>query len=511
MKVLAVHPSSLRHTKAFQRLEPLGLELVAQSIRQAGHQVQLIDLQAENPRKVHQTLKDWSPDVLALSCNYLANLPEVVDLAKAAKGIQPESTVVVGGHSASFTAEEMLEHGGGAIDCVLRGEGESSIVELVGAIENDRSSIGSVPGAVTDVGYGPPPPHLLSSLDDLRPARDLLHKPRAYFVSHLDPVASIEFTRGCPWDCSFCSAWTFYGRSYRQANPEAIVEQLERIHEPNIFIVDDVAFAQASHAYQIGEAIARRGIKKSYYLETRADVLIRNKEVFKFWKELGLDFMLLGLEAIDAEGLETFRKRTTVDKNLEALEVANSLGIMSAINLIADPSWDRERFEIIRQFCEEVPIFVNISVLTPYPGTETWHTESRQLTTRDYRLFDLFHAVLPTRLPLEEYYQELSRTQQVIYDKYLGWKGLFIIAGITARNLLRGQINFLKTFLNFNQTYNPRLHMAEHHQAVQYEIRPPPPPVEQFSPDSLYIHAPQGHPQRELDEASERSVDATRQ
>ncbi len=62
----------------------------------------------------------------------------------------------------------------------------------------------------------------------------------------------------------------------------------------------------------IGEAIGRAGIKKHYYLETRGDVLLRNKEVFRFWKRLGLDYMFIGLEAIDEEGLKKYRKRVSL-------------------------------------------------------------------------------------------------------------------------------------------------------------------------------------------------------
>ena len=123
---------------------------------------------------------------------------------------------------------------------------------------------------------------------------------------------------------------------------------------------------------QIAEGIARRGIRKRYYLETRGDVLLRNKEVFKLWKRLGLNTMFLGLEAIDEEGLKRYRKRVTLNKNFEALEYARSLDITVAVNIIADPSWDRERFKVVRDWCLEIPEVVNISINTPYPGTETW-------------------------------------------------------------------------------------------------------------------------------------------
>ena len=99
-----------------------------------------------------------------------------------------------------------------------------------------------------------------------------------------------------------------------------------QIKEPGVFIVDDVAFIHAEHGMAIGQAIARRGIKKQYYLETRGDVLLRNKEVFRFWKKLGLQYMFLGVEAIDEEGLKRHRKRVSVSKNFEALEFARRWG-----------------------------------------------------------------------------------------------------------------------------------------------------------------------------------------
>src|SRR5438067_1042142 len=83
----------------------------------------------------------------------------------------------------------------------------------------------------------------------------------------------IEFSRGCPWDCSFCSAWTFYGRSYRLVGIERAVEDLCRVREPGVFIVDDVAFVHEEHGMALGEAVASAGIQKNYYLETRGDVL----------------------------------------------------------------------------------------------------------------------------------------------------------------------------------------------------------------------------------------------
>jgi len=221
------------------------------------------------------------------------------------------------------------------VDCVLTGEGETAITGLLDALNQNRRDLKQVPGCVT-LDHRSPPPAFVKSLDDLLPARHLARHRRKYFIGELDPAASIEFSRGCPWDCVFCSAWTFYGRNYRVKTPECAVEELAQIREPGIFIVDDVAFIQAEHGMKIAEAIARRGIRKRYYLETRGDVLLRNKEVFKLWKRLGLNTMFLGLEAIDEEGLKRYRKRVTLNKNFEALEYARSLDITVAVNIIAD-------------------------------------------------------------------------------------------------------------------------------------------------------------------------------
>src|ERR1700691_3430375 len=308
MRVLFVHPGPLLYTNVFLRLEPLGLELVAEAARRAGHAVRLIDLQVESHADYHRMIAQWRPDFIAFSCNYLANVPEIVDLAKATKLTQPRTFICVGGHSASFTASAIVEHGAAASDCVLKGEGEPNIVKLLEAVAGDRSAIDKVHGAVTATGEGPRP-GFVEHLEDIRPARDLVRHRRKYFIGVLDPCASIEFSRGCPWDCSFCSAWTFYGRSYRVMQPEHVIEEMTRIAEPGVFIVDDVAFIQDKHGFEIGEAIARKGIRKKYYLETRGDVLLRNKEGFQVWKKLGLNQMVLGIEAIDEDGLQKFRKR----------------------------------------------------------------------------------------------------------------------------------------------------------------------------------------------------------
>jgi len=508
MKLLAVHPGPLMYTRIFLRLEPLGLELVAETARRAGWDVRLIDLQVESHADYFRMVSEFRPDAICFSCNYLANVPEIVDLAKSTKSRMPGCFIFVGGHSASFTAREFLEHGNGAIDCVLRGEGEAQMPPLLEAIEHDRHALNLVPGTISPDGEGPTP-GFVQSLDDIRPARDLLRHRRKYFIGHLDPAASIEFSRGCPWDCAFCSAWTFYGRSYRTVSPEVAVDELRHIREPGVFIVDDVAFIQDRHGMEIAEGVARAGIKKNYYLETRADVFLRNKEVFRLWRKLGVQYVFMGFEAIDEAGLQKFRKRVDMGRNYEALEYARSLGFTVAINIIADPDWDEARFAAVREWCLSIPEVVNISVNTPYPGTETWQTEARKLVSTDYRLFDIQHAVLPTKLPLERFYAELIETQRVMAMKHMGFKAMKSCAGILAKLLLQGQTNFLRMIWSFNKVYSTELLLADHRRPVVYEMSVPRTHNEKPDRQSLYVHKAV-KPRRTLDNVTESFVEATR-
>jgi magnesium-protoporphyrin IX monomethyl ester (oxidative) cyclase len=485
MRLMLVHPSALMYSEIFLRLEPLGLERVAGAALAAGHEVRSLDLQVSDRKELDRELALFRPDTVGVSLNYLANIPEALDLAHDVKAALPGCFVFFGGHSVSFIASHVLAQADGAVDAVLRGEGETAVVPLLAAIRD--GGLDRVPGIVTANGDGPGP-RLLESIDSPRPARHLMRNRRKYFIGELDPCASIEFTRGCPWDCSFCSAWTFYGRSYRKASPEAAADELASIAEPNVFIVDDVAFIRAEHGDAIAAEIERRRIRKRYYLETRSDVLLRNTEVFERWARLGLNYMFLGMEALDSDGLELYRKRVSQDQNIHALEAARKLGIMVAINLIVDPAWDTGQFRVVRDFALSVPEIVHLTVLTPYPGTEIWHTESRRLTTLDYRLFDIQHAVVPTTLPLDEFYRELVRTQAVINRKHLGMSAAVGAAKVMARNLAHGQTNFARMIWRFNSVYNPDRQLADHRREVRYELPLPVHAEHGAGRQMLYLH-----------------------
>ena len=124
-RIVLVHLSALVCSELYPRLEPLGLERVATSLVDAGHDVRIVDLQVYG-HDDHSALVDrFRPDATRMSLDDLANVPEVVDLAKRTRARQPQVKPFAGGRSVSFVAGRVLEHAPGANDAVLRGEGET--------------------------------------------------------------------------------------------------------------------------------------------------------------------------------------------------------------------------------------------------------------------------------------------------------------------------------------------------------------------------------------------------
>ena len=134
------------------------------------------------------------------------------------------------------------------------------------------------------------------------------------------------------------------------------------------------------------------------------------------------------------------------------------------------------------------------------------------MTSRDYRLYDIAHAVMPTRLPLAEFYEELVTTQRAFYRKFAGWRAAYATAGVVARQLLRGHPNFLKSLYLLDKLYRPELLLADHRHAggLRNPAAGPGAAIREANTAQLYIHPPRGRKGRAIDAATENFVEATR-
>jgi radical SAM superfamily enzyme YgiQ (UPF0313 family) len=170
--------------------------------------------------------------------------------------------------------------------------------------------------------------------------------------------------------------------------------------------------------------IQAAGIRKYFTVQTRTDIICKFPHLVEMWKGCGSLAIFLGLESVTDEGLKAVNKKNTADNNLRALAILKELGVGYTPNFIVDPAWDREDFARLREWIDETGAYNSgFSILTPLPGTDLWDAASRNVTTFDWEMYDIVHAVLPTRLPLAEFYAEYSRLWRHVLEVRYREKG----------------------------------------------------------------------------------------
>ncbi len=398
-------------------VEPLGLECVASAIQLHGHDVRIVDLRLDRPSKLRKHLRTRRPGAVGISCGFTTDVYTSLQTARLVRETLPETTVFVGGHHASLIPGDLL-FAGSPVDAVVIGEGEWTGLALADALERGDDP-GSVEGVMTldnrANGF-----QLRPQPDDLDalplPARRLTgHYRRHYHHGFAVPSACVETSRGCPFDCNFCSIWVFYQRRARRRSAEKIVEDLEEVRalgEDHIFFTDDIAFLQYDAYEELGCAIRDAGLHAHYSAETRADLVVKHRDLLQLWKEIGMHTIFLGVEKFDDAGLDSVRKRTKggANTNLEAIDILLKQGITPMTSLITDPSWDEQDFDDLECFVKSLGLpNPSFTVLTPLPGTELWETSKSKITTDDYGYFDVMHLVLPSTLEPERFYQRFAR------------------------------------------------------------------------------------------------------
>lgn len=402
--------------------EPLGLEMVAGALK--GHQVRILDMRLEP--ELDRVVLSFNPDLCGISCCYTIDVPSSLLIARRLKQNGSKPFVVVGGHHATMMPEDFFRE---EIDAVVVGEGEETMRDLADRLERG-GDLWKVPGLFIRDGKTfscTGVRELVEDLDSL-PFPDhgaLQGYRRNYHMGFQKPLALAETTRGCSHRCHFCSVWIFYQGRCRMKSPERVLSELMSIRERNILFTDDNFLISASRAEEIAGLLKKMGIQKRFTFQARSDTIVQHPDLLARWKEVGLSGVFIGFEKIEDEALASLEKRNSVKNNEQALEILRILGIEVWASFIVDPDYEEEDFERLRQYIIDHRIKTpTFSVLTPLPGTRLFEEEGKNLTTRDYRLFDIAHAILPTRLPLSEFYRQYASLWDTPYSKYsLIWEG----------------------------------------------------------------------------------------
>jgi radical SAM superfamily enzyme YgiQ (UPF0313 family) len=402
-------------------VEPLGLICLAGGLEPAGHEVRIFDLRIDGFDHGLARCREFAPDLIGIQCNFTTERKRAMALARRVRRDLPSVFLLLGGHDASREPGWFTDP---VFDAIAVGDGEEIVPLLVDALERG-APLEKVPGLVLNrdggqVATGHAPAR--RELDTLPlPARHLIaeYAPH-YYINFRKPLALMETARGCPFKCNFCSVWNFHESTFREKSPARVVEELRAIEAPNVFITDDIFWMNVKRGEELAKAIRAAGIKKYFTVQTRTDIICKFPHLIEMWKECGSLAIFLGLESVTDEGLERVNKRNTAANNERAIGILKDLGVGFTPNFIVDPAWDREDFARLREWIGRTGAYNSgFSVLTPLPGTELWKTAQHDVNTRDWEMYDIIHAVLPTKLPLEEFYEEYAGLwRHVIAERY---------------------------------------------------------------------------------------------
>lgn len=385
--------------------EPLALEYLGAGLKQDGHEVIVLDARIDPD--IDGAFRRFQPQVVGIT-GYTNQVPIVKDIARRIKAMAPDAFVVVGGHHATVMPQDFNET---CIDLVVIGEGVGTMREIVKRPERGRAWR-DIPG----LGIPGDPMRFTGKrahpeLDSLPfPDRTLTERYRKhYFNEWLKPLASIRTSLGCTSRCNFCALWAITDGKYLRRSPESVVEELKTLRETNVFFCDDESMCDVRRMKQLGDLIRAAGIRKKFFLYARADTIVRHPELFRQWRDIGLTQAFVGMESFTDRRLQDLNKGITTAQQAEAARILDGLGILLYANFVVDPAFSRADFRSLVRYIRQLDLkYASFSVLTPLPGTTLYQEQESRLLTKRHEMFDFIHAVLPTALPLQEFYAELA-------------------------------------------------------------------------------------------------------
>ncbi|MSQ25511.1 MAG: radical SAM protein [Dehalococcoidia bacterium] len=418
-------------------VEPLALEYVAAAVSDITD-VAIYDMRVD-PMPLADALSRYQPDAIGIREGYTVDVDTVRSIATAVKKIAPNVPIIVGGHHVSLSPQDASIP---AVDAIVVGDGEIPFRNLIvnlqkfGRIDNTPDVIfQDAAGRFDDKNVIVRATTSLKQFDSAVmnerpiPARHLVdqYRPSYFFLYHESPY-SIESARGCIYRCNFCSVHQFHKGAYRVQSANRTLDELQRLpRNAWVNVVDDLAIQELPAAQkkqypagfdpmeQMAEDLTQMNLGQRYWMQVRADNVVRNPKKFEKWARAGLDTVLIGLESFEQADLDSVSKGTKSGDNERALEILNDLGIRIWGAVIIFQQWAEQNFDHLKSKVMEHKIeFPQFTIMTPLPGTGQWRDTEHQLITREPRFFDFCHSVLPTRLSPRVFYEQYASTWRTV-------------------------------------------------------------------------------------------------
>ena len=432
MRVLLVYPDAREEIIGWGDLgavaEPLALEYLGAGAQLDGHVVKILDLRF-HVDDFDDVVKSFAPEVIGVT-GYSMHVLRMLSICRRAKELGPGIWTVVGGHHATLLPVDFFEP---EIDFVVQGEGVGPFRKLLRALES-QTPADEIAGLQFRkngqfVSGGVPEPFEIDQIP--LPDRSLTQTDRdRYFIDWMKPIALMRNTVGCPYRCSFCSLWRIMDGRYYKRELDRIIDELASIPEEFVFFVDDEAFVDGSRMLELAEAIHESGIRKRYFTYCRFDTLLRQPKLMKRWREVGLERLFVGIEAVTAMELKDYNKRLQVAELEQGFRAARDLEISIFAGFIVHPKYMPRDFERLVRFIEHNRVeYPSFTIWTPLPGTELPNgfdtVIERQPNGRpNWELFDLQHPVIRTLLPREKFMNEYRNLHRVFAGRYTPFRDI---------------------------------------------------------------------------------------
>ena len=385
---------------------PVGPAYLAASLRQAGHVARIVDGLGENPFQVtslfdnkvmaiglrsEEIVERIEPDteVIGVSCMFSQDWPEVRRLIQLVRARFPDVPIIAGGEhitaAAPFTLDSTPE-----VDLCVVGEGEETIVELANAVSRGASFDG-IAGLVVRTSSGPRstgPRTRIRNLDDIPwPAWDLvpidnyLDNGLGYGVD-LGRSMPLIATRGCPYQCTFCSNPEMWTTRWYARDPEQVLDEIQayqdRYGATNFDFYDLTAIVKRSWIIQFTNRILERKMKFTWQLPsgTRSEAI--DEEVCRLLYASGCRNMSYAPESGSPEVLKRIKKVVKLDRLEASVLSAVRSGLNVKLNIIMGfPNESRRELGQTVRFLARMGIAgvhdMSISLFSPYPGSELYH------------------------------------------------------------------------------------------------------------------------------------------
>lgn len=391
---------------------PLYFVYLAGAARAAGFDAEIYDAMTKQVGypEIEARIRQSKPDFVAVAA-ITCTSPDAIKVIELAKQIDPGITTIMGGIHATFMFEELFSLTG-ALDFVVRGEGEITIAELLKACSEKRA-LANVDGIAFKRDGGVVATRKrahIADLDSLPLAWELLDwTDYTYYILPGSRLGAMATSRGCDKECTFCSQQKFWERTWRARSPESLAAEMEELTGKYsvdvVLLTDDYPTPDRARWERFLDLLIERDLGVKILMETRAADIVRDRDILHKYRDAGIIHIYVGTEATQQESLDYIKKDLSINQSIEALSLLRETGIITETSMILGfPDETVESIEKTLSLAIDFnPDFAHFLAIAPWPYSDIYKELKDHIEVYDYTKYNLVDPVIkPKDMTLEE-------------------------------------------------------------------------------------------------------------